>query len=322
MYRKQGGSQMDFVESFTAGVSPTHEFLSRLSELIDFEALRTVLDEVYADGSRAGRPGYDPVMMLKILLLERWFNLSDRAVLREARDRLSFMTFLKASPSDPLPESNTLTDFRKRLEPSGTLEDIFEAINSQLAGQGILLKEGAIKVVDATLIEAQPRPGRKNKQGKAVDGDARYARRKNKTTYGYKAHVGMDARTHLIHGLTTTPANTHDSTQLEELVEDRDAELYADKAYASHDHDLLLLERQVANRILYKATRGHPLNAKQRKQNKAWSRIRAGVERKFGEMKQRHGLGRAIYRGLGAVETQIYLTAIVVNLKRALALQG
>lgn len=322
MYRKHDGQQMDFVSGFIQSKTSTHEFLRRINDLIEFKELRQVLDPVYAPATRAGKPGYDPVIMLKLLLLERWFNLSDREVVREARDRLSFMAFLGANLSDPLPESNTLVDFRKRVEPSGLLEEVFHTINRQLSRHGLLIKEGVIKVVDATLIKSQTRPGKTDEKGNLLDSDAKFTKKYEKTTFGYKAHMGIDARTQLIHQVTVTPANVHDSQQFERLVEANDKAVYADKAYTSHDHDMLLQQNGIKNFILYKAFRDHPLSESQKQFNKFCSRTRVSVERKFGEMKKWHGLSRALYRGLQAVETQVYLTAMVVNLKRALVLNG
>ncbi len=44
------------------------------------------------------------------------------------------------------------------------------------------------------------------------------------------------------------------------------------------------------------------------------------IERKFGEAKLQHGLGRCQYIGLEKYEVQVYLTAIVLNLKRMVKL--
>src|SRR5471030_964758 len=70
--------------------------LHRLSEGIDFELFRPKLEEglsKLAQGA-GGRPPYDYVLMFKILVLQRYFNLSDDQVEFQICDRISFMRFL------------------------------------------------------------------------------------------------------------------------------------------------------------------------------------------------------------------------------------
>ncbi|HUJ74382.1 MAG TPA: IS5 family transposase [bacterium] len=305
-----------------AGDTARGKLLRQVDGLIDFEALRPLLGGQYAEPERGGKPGYDPVLLFKLLLLERWFNLSDREVVQEAEDRLSFLQFLGVAPGAGLPADNTLVDFRARQERAGGLGQVFDAVNGQLAAQGLLLQHGAIKVVDATLIAAQTRPGGKDQQGKPLEPEASYARRKHQTHFGYKAHMGLDGRTDLVHRVCVTPANVHDSQVFTPLLDAQDAAVTADKAYDSAAHDRHLAQRDIANGVLYRARRHRPLTAAQRAHNRAWSRIRGSIERKFGEMKRWHRMARALYRGRYAVEMQVHLTAIVVNLKRGLVLQG
>jgi len=52
--------------------------LLELGRIIDFEAFRPVLDAAlnYSDGSKGGRPPYDPVTMFKVLILAAQNNVS------------------------------------------------------------------------------------------------------------------------------------------------------------------------------------------------------------------------------------------------------
>jgi hypothetical protein len=50
--------------------------------------------------------------------------------------------------------------------------------------------------------------------------------------------------------------------------------------------------------------------------------VLGAVERKFGQMKRWYRIARAIYWDLNAMKMQVHMTAIVVNLKRALVMQG
>ena len=55
--------------------------LIKLAELIEFEIFRGPLVGALArsDGSKGGRPPYDPVLMFKILVLQTLYTLSDDA---------------------------------------------------------------------------------------------------------------------------------------------------------------------------------------------------------------------------------------------------
>lgn len=53
--------------------------LETMERVVDFEASRPLLDAAlaYSDGSKGGRPPYDPVAMLKVLILAAQNNVSD-----------------------------------------------------------------------------------------------------------------------------------------------------------------------------------------------------------------------------------------------------
>jgi len=92
---------------------PENEFLATIDKIIDFEEFRSTLDNCYEN---FGRCAYDPVILLKLLLLERFYNLSDRMVVAEATDRISFRLFLGLELTEKLPDDTTLVRFRNRLE--------------------------------------------------------------------------------------------------------------------------------------------------------------------------------------------------------------
>ena len=82
---------------------------------IDFERIRPILSPLHEnDTEKGGRPNYDPILMVKILLLQQWYSLSDPQVEREIRDRISFMNFL--GYPEKLPDRNTIWHFREQFE--------------------------------------------------------------------------------------------------------------------------------------------------------------------------------------------------------------
>ena len=87
--------------------------LDKLSEQIDFEVFRPRLLEIldYGDHEKGGRPPWDPVVMLKILIIQRYHDLSEEETEFQILDRLSFQRFLGLSMGDGVPDKNTIWDF-------------------------------------------------------------------------------------------------------------------------------------------------------------------------------------------------------------------
>ncbi len=91
--------------------------LEAFSRTVDFEVFRPELDKAlaYSDGSKGGRPPFDPMLMFKILMIQTLNNLSDKRTEHLPNDRLSFMRFLGLGLSDRVPDAKTTGLFRERL---------------------------------------------------------------------------------------------------------------------------------------------------------------------------------------------------------------
>jgi IS5 family transposase len=101
---------------------------------------------------RGGRPNFDLILMLKVLLLQQWYGLSDLETENQISDRISFMKFLGFP--DSVPESRTIWLFRERMAQTGKDETVWEELQRQLDFKGLQVKRGTIQ--DATFIEADP----------------------------------------------------------------------------------------------------------------------------------------------------------------------
>jgi len=106
-------------------------------------------------------------MMFKALLLQQWFNLSDRGLVEAIADRLSFQSFLGLSITDPVPDDTTFTRFRQKLQEKELLEELFSVLDSEFDRLGLLVKKGSF--IDATIIQAQRRPPSKEKDDDAKE---------------------------------------------------------------------------------------------------------------------------------------------------------
>jgi len=120
--------------------------LEVLERTVDFEYFRPWLVEGlgYGDGSKGGRPPFDPVAMFKILILQAQPNLSDARMEFMIRDRLSWMRFLDFSLGERTPDENTIRHFRNRMTETGTLKRVMRAFDWQLHKKGYIPMSGQI----------------------------------------------------------------------------------------------------------------------------------------------------------------------------------
>ena len=69
--------------------------LAKIEPLIDWEAFRPIIKGLYDNGTpKGGRPNVDEVVMVKMLVLQQWYGLSDPELERQANDRISSRRFL------------------------------------------------------------------------------------------------------------------------------------------------------------------------------------------------------------------------------------
>ena len=155
-----------------------------------------------------------------------------------------------------------------------------------------------------------------------VDPDAGFTRKRGKSHFGYKLHIGADEGSGLIRSLETTAADVHDSLAFGALVMDDEGTVYADKAYGSQKNRDFLKAQGIGDGLMYKAARNRPLKPWQKWFNVAVSPIRSGVERVFGTGKTGYGLGTTRYFGEARVAADHLTFAMAYNLRRALSLSG
>jgi transposase, IS5 family len=238
-----------------------------------------------------------------------------------------FRRFINLGLSEGVPDHSTIWRFRNTLTKQGLLDTLLSEVNRQLSAQGLYIKAGEVSIVDATVIEAkQSRPRKGKDGGNTQDSEAGYnvkvaANGRTASTYGYKAHVSVD-EDGFIKAVGYTPGNGHGSHSLKKLLTYTEQQVYADKAYASAEHDRLLAKRNTGNRILHKAKRNQPLNEQQKHLNRQWSSVRCTVERVFGILKQHYGIAKARYLGLQRNQAQFMLAAMAYNIKRGVAVQA
>ena len=295
------------------GIEHKPGVLDRINEELDWRRFGKTLRKVFKD-SKDGRPSYPPVMLFKVLLLQQWYGLSDPMAEEAIGDRFSFRRFLGLGLHEAVPDETTICQFRGRVAEKGLGDKLLRELNRQLDRKGLLVKHGTL--VDASLIEAQTRPPRKDDPHPPKDADADWTVKNNQPTYGFKLHVGVDDGSGIIRKAEMTPASTHDSRVFEELLSGDERAVYADKAYDDTARRERLQKRGINDGILKKGRRNRPLTEWERTWNRYLSAIRSPVERVFGTLKRSYGFGRARYVGLSRNRNHAYLLAMAFNMRK------
>lgn len=288
--------------------------LDRIAALLDWSALETLLVGLRA--ASTGRPGYPPLVMLRLLLLAQWYGLSDPELEEALADRLSFRRFAGLPLDGAVPDETTICRFRGELAARGLTGALFEAVGAQLAARGLVLRRGTL--IDATLVEADA-DVRKGADGQpvTVEREAGFARRRGRAFFGFKAHVAVDQGSGLVRRAILTPANVNESLVADRLVIGDEAAVYADKAYDSADRRAALAARGIADGIMRRHHRNRPLSDAEVARNGRLVPIRAAVERIFGTLKRHYGWSRVRYRGLARNAAHLDLLCLAFNLRRA-----
>ena len=322
-------------------LSKKQDPLEQLSNHVDFEFFRKPLEKFFnkdADPSKGGRPAYDCVLMFKILILQRYYNVSDDAIEYAILDRLSFMRFLGLGINDAVPDAKTIWLFRDNLTAGGMVEKLFAHLDNLLDKDGIIVHKG--KLVDASIVEVPIQRNSRDenkelKEGNIPEGweenklrqkdtDAQWVTHNGKNYFGYKNHVKADSTTKLITGYKATTANIHDSEVMDKLLnnkEDSTQPLHADSAYRSEAIEQLCRRKNIESRIHEKGYRNKPLTKQQQQRNKKKSRIRARVEHIFGFMTNSMNEMYLHYRNFIRNQAAIGLMNLTYNLFRLVQLK-
>ena len=130
-FDKQRGGFLDMAVSVRKRAKT---FLDDVDRVIDWRPIERFLKKKLRRNKDAiGNPAYPPLSMFKVLLLQRWYSLSDQAMDDNLSDRISFCRFTGFSMDCDTPDSTTICRFRNHLvkqKPS-----IVEPIHSSYGGK-------------------------------------------------------------------------------------------------------------------------------------------------------------------------------------------
>ena len=293
------------------------EFLEQMERLIPWGEWVAEIKPCYYKGERGNKP-YDLELMLRLYILQNLYTLSDEGTVAEVIDSRAFSEFCGVESSNQVPNGDTLGRFRNLLIRNGIQEKLFTQVVEQLEARGLLLKKGTI--VDSTLISA---PSSTKNAKKERDPEAHSTKKGKNWYFGYKAHIGVDKNTGLVHTLKTTAANVHDVTMTSQLLNGEEQTVYGDSGYlGAEKREDAVLRNKNGKKIQYKINRRpsqsknnstrSKAQVKRRKREK--SSVRAKVEHVFAVVKSRFRYRKTRYRGLRKQAAKLNMVFALANL--------
>lgn len=202
------------------------QFLKMMDQIIPWKHWVKLIEPYYPDGKH-GRPPRGIETMLRMYLMQNWFNLADEAIEDSIYDSYAMRSFMRIDfLEQQVPDATTLLKFRHLLEKNKIGEKIFADVKERLDKAGLIMHGGSI--VDATIISSTP--STKNREKKR-DPEMHQTKKGNQWYHGMKVHAGVDAGTGYVHTITGTAANVHDIGQTHNLIRPDDKVVYGDSGY-------------------------------------------------------------------------------------------
>jgi IS5 family transposase len=280
------------------------QFLEEMDKVVPWAELEALVGPHYPKGEN-GRPPMGLEIMLRIHFLQQWFNLSDPAAEEALYDSAVLRRFAGVDLGRaPAPDETTILQFRHLLEKHDLGGAMLDTVNRWLDNRGI-------RIATATIIHAPS--STKNVRGER-DPEMHQTRKGNQWYFGLKAHIGVDARSGIVHSVCTTAASVADVHMLPDLLHGEERKVWGDGGYQGQGETI----RQAAPRaqdMTSRRTRYKDyVDQLQRAKNRVKARVRAKVEHPFRILKRVFGFEKTRFRGLSKNHQRLCVNFALVNL--------
>jgi IS5 family transposase len=295
------------------------KMMNRINQVVKWKNVEALLREYYEVGtSKEGADAYPPLMLLKCMLLQKWFRIpSDPELENQINDRISFKKFLGLPLDKPSPDHSTFSRFRSRLSKEAMIK-LNDEVLQEFAKRGLSINEGI--AVDARLVKSASKPlsndelrklkdkrdtpkGKLDKNGNPLkfsrDVESDWTVKNDEPHYGLKEHASVDVNSGFVLATTLTPASVHDTKYLPYLTvaschtKDPIKKVYADKGYYGEPNRSFLSLNEIRDGIMRKDTKSAKLTEYETERNKKISKKRYIVEQYFGLSHLHDGAYRA-----------------------------
>lgn len=287
-------------------------FLAEMQQLVPWSRLVALIEPHYPKPGN-GRPPIGLERMLRIHLLQHWFNLADLACEEALYDSAALRAFAGIDLGrEPVPDATTLCKFRHKLEEHELGAAIFAEVGRVLQERGLRLSAGTI--VDATIIAA---PSSTKNQEQQRDPEMRQTKKGNQWHFGMKLHIGADSKTGLVHSAVVTGANVHDKHPLPDLLHGAERRVYGDRGYQGCTAIIKAAAPEARDFTNRRVRKPDGEDEAERLRNRTKSRTRARVEHPFLVLKRLWGFAKVRYRGLAKNANRAFTALAMVNLYMA-----
>lgn len=303
-----------FGDAFQSAKTNKRQFLEKMDSLIPWQDWVSIIEPIYYEGVIGQKP-YPIELMLRIHILQNFYDLADMAVMNEILDSRAFSDFCGVSSPKEVPNGDTIGRFRNLLIENNIQEQIFVQEIKILQEHKLILKKGTI--VDSTLISA---PSSTKNADRQRDPEAHSVKKGNQWYFGYKAHIGVDKDTGLVHHVKATAANVHDTEAVDDIIYGDEDELYGDSGYLNVEEHISEDKQKEGREYNINRRRGAK---KKLEPNDALvfeieefekSTVRSKVEHVFGVVKRLFRFRRTRYRGLRKQQAKFNMIFALANL--------
>lgn len=299
-----------------------------LNRIINWKSLQQRMGNL--GRSSYGPKGYNALSLLKALVLQSWYSLSDTELEEALRVRLDFMV---VTGLEEVPDSTT----RNLLISRKLMDELLTELNGQLEQRGLKVRESKGAILDATIVESSCRPNKLletvpvDREEEVIhevseiktssDPDASWLKKGKKYYYGYKGYAVTDIESGYVENVHVTPASVSEMKEFENIIpkiKGKGRRVYTDKGSASKANRKHLSEHGFKNGIMEKAVKSKSLGYWQRYFNKQIAKVRYRVEQCFGTLKRKFKFLRASYSTVVKVHGQMVLKSMAFNLLKAI----
>jgi len=284
-------------------------FLDEMELVVPWAELFRLVEPHYP---KAGN-GRQPVglnIMLRTYFLQQWFDLSDPGVEELFYESAAVRRFAGVDlGAAPAPDETTVLRFRHLLEKRDLGGAMLDIVNGHLDAKGIRVATGTI--VDATIIHAPS--STKNKSGQR-DPEMHQTRKGKQWYFGLKAHIGVDAKTGIVHSVCTSAASVADKHMLPDLLHGEERKVWGDGGYQGQTEVIRQAAPKAQDMTCRRTRFKDYVDELQRRKNTTKARVRAKVEHPFRILKRIFGFEKVRYRGIAKNHNRLCACFALVNL--------
>ena len=298
------------------------EFLDSMDQIIPWDSWVDMIRPYYYKNRRGRRPR-NIETMLRMYLMQNWFNLSDEGIEEAIYDSYAMRRFIGINFMDEqVPDATTLLHFRHLIEKHHIGEKIFADVNERLEKAGLMMHGGSI--VDASIIAA---PSSTKNQESKRDEEMHSTKKGNRWYFGMKIYSGVDAGSGYVHTVTATAANVHDINEAHKLIREDDEVMYGDSGYIGIEERSEIKTDEHLSVIDYRIN-AKPSSIKVPKSYTGinWdkeiehrkSSVRCRVEHPFLIVKNQFGYKKVTYKGIAKNFNRFNILFACANLVRCI----